>query len=227
MRHFVLVHGAWHHPSCWQAVQNLLEPFGKVYSPYLIPPKKYHDIYLSEYVDCLKNTIQSIQEPVILVGHSFAGFVITALADLLPHLIEELIYINAFIPMANETLFSLSANFKYQHLNPFLQIDTQKQIISIKPKEEAIRWMYQLSHDQENIQLRPEPLIPFNETIFNIANPICSRRAIITKQDLCISTQDQINMCKRQNIPYQLIEGDHCPFKSNPQILSQLIHKGF
>lgn len=225
MKHFVLVHGAWHHPACWTTIQTLLEPYGKVYTPNLIPQKDYQAINLSDYVSCLKELVQTINDPVVLIGHSFAGFVITEIAHHLPHLIEELIYINAFIPFANETLFSLSAGFEFQNLNPYLIINADQQSITIEPISGALEWMYQLS-DNPPIELRPEPLLPLNQSILYTPHPSYPRRAIIGKQDLCISAKDQIKMCERQNIAYQLIEADHCPFISNPITLSQMILKG-
>lgn len=225
MKHFVLVHGAWHHPACWTLIQRLLKPYGKVYTPNLIPQKHFHEVHLSDYISCLKELIQTINAPVVLIGHSFAGFVITEVANHTPHLIEELIYINAFIPKNNETLFSLSANFEFQNLNPYLKMNTEQQSLAIEPIDSALKWMYQLS-DNPSIEFRPEPLLPLNQSILYTPNPIYPRRAIIGQQDLCISAKDQIKMCERQNIAYQLIDADHCPFISNPMTLSQMILKG-
>jgi pimeloyl-ACP methyl ester carboxylesterase len=225
MRHFILVHGAWHEPSCWKELKTYLETHGQVYTPNLIPLKPYQEICLNDYAQSIEKLINEINQPVILIGHSFAGIVISEVANHLPNKIAELIYINALIPLEQESLFSLSACFEYQNLSPYLQIHAEYQSIDIEPNQKAIDYMYQCKPPSA-LQLRREPLHPFSESISSLTYQNVSRKAIICQKDLTISANDQIKMCERQNIPYELMDADHCPFHSQPNILSQLILKG-
>ena len=99
----VLVHGDWADGSSWSAVIERLQHKGY---PVVAPPNPLRgptedDPYLASY-------LQTIQGPVILVGHSYGGFVITNAATGNPN-VKALVYIDAFIPDANQTLAELSS----------------------------------------------------------------------------------------------------------------------
>lgn len=101
---FVLVHGAWHGGWCWQQVAALLRAQGHtVYTPTLTGlGERSHllsaDITLDTFIDDVANLIRWEQLcNVVLVGHSFAGLVISGVADALPKQLRQLIYLDAFI----------------------------------------------------------------------------------------------------------------------------------
>src|SRR4029453_5006580 len=53
--------------------------------------------------------VDAQQEPVILVGHSRGGIVITEVAEHRPDRIRSLVYVSAFLPRNGESLFDLAA----------------------------------------------------------------------------------------------------------------------
>jgi pimeloyl-ACP methyl ester carboxylesterase len=108
---FVLVHGAWHSGNHLEPVAEHIRSFGhEVFLPTLRGNGKNDDksTGLEEAITSLLKFIdkQGLSD-FVLVGHSYAGMVITAVADRIPHLIRRLIYWNAFVPVNGESLNDL------------------------------------------------------------------------------------------------------------------------
>src|SRR6478752_8384279 len=85
---FVLVHGSWHGGWCWRRVVDILERAGhKVYAPTLTGlGERSHLmsglITLDTHVTDVANVIQwENLENIVLVGHSYAGFVVSGVAE--------------------------------------------------------------------------------------------------------------------------------------------------
>lgn len=100
MSTYVLIHGAYHGGWCWDKVVPLLEAAGhKVVAPDLPGHGKdktpISEITLDAYANRACEVIQQQSEPVILVGHSMGGRVITQAAEYCPDGIETLVYLTA------------------------------------------------------------------------------------------------------------------------------------
>jgi pimeloyl-ACP methyl ester carboxylesterase len=98
----VLVHGAWADNSSWNGVIERLQALGYTVD---VPPNPLGGVssdsaYLSDF-------LSTISGPIILVGHSYGGFVITNAATGNPQ-VKALVYDDAFIPAAGDTPESLS-----------------------------------------------------------------------------------------------------------------------
>src|SRR5881628_337067 len=99
----VLIHGAWADGSSWSRVVSLLQTHG--YTVY-VPPNPLRGLTSdSAYI---ASFLQTITGPVILVGHSYGGAVITNAAIGNPN-VKALVYIDAFAPDQGESLASLSS----------------------------------------------------------------------------------------------------------------------
>jgi pimeloyl-ACP methyl ester carboxylesterase len=98
----VLVHGAWADGSCWSKVIPLLQAKGVRVTAAQIPLTS-----LDDDVAVTRRLLSNISGPVILVGHSYGGAVITAAAVDAPH-VKALVYITAFGLDEGESLASLS-----------------------------------------------------------------------------------------------------------------------
>jgi pimeloyl-ACP methyl ester carboxylesterase len=98
----VLVHGAWADGSCWSKVIPLLQAEGVRVTAAQIPLTS-----LDDDVAVTRRLLSNISGPVILVGHSYGGAVITAAAVDAPH-VKALVYITAFGLDEGESLASLS-----------------------------------------------------------------------------------------------------------------------
>ena len=102
---FVLVHGAWHGGWCWRRVAPLLRDAGhEVFTPSLAGlGDRAHlsrpDIDLETHIQDILMLIEMEElDDVVLVGHSYAGMVITGVADRVASKIGSLVYLDAFLP---------------------------------------------------------------------------------------------------------------------------------
>lgn len=111
---FVLVHGAWHGGWSWQRVSEKLRAAGNiVYTPSLSGLGEHknqpHDsINLDTHITDIVNLLNMEDlHDVVLVGHSYAGVVITGVADRVPERISKLIYLDAVIVGNGESCISV------------------------------------------------------------------------------------------------------------------------
>ena len=108
---FVLIHGAWHYGELFeQTAAPIREAGHTVYLPTLYGngPDDPRSIGLESVLD---KTVAYFEEhdinDAIVMGHSYAGIVITGLADRIPHRIHRLVYWNAFVPLDGDSLNDL------------------------------------------------------------------------------------------------------------------------
>jgi pimeloyl-ACP methyl ester carboxylesterase len=101
----VLVHGAFADSSGWNGVVSKLERDG-----YRVVAAANHLRSLGSDAASVSAVVKSIPGPVILVGHSYGGEVITEAADGNGN-VEALVYVAGFLPDAGESALSLSGKF--------------------------------------------------------------------------------------------------------------------
>src|SRR5215510_5999220 len=100
----VLVHGAWADASGWSGVISRLQSDG--YKVWAIPNPLRGVSSDAAYVASILNTIPG---PIVLVAHSYGGFVITNAATGNPN-VKALVYIDAFVPDAGQSLLDLQVD---------------------------------------------------------------------------------------------------------------------
>lgn len=110
---YVLVHGAWMGAAGWDPVADRLRAEGAEVSVPELPahgddPAPPGDASLTGYVDRVASAIDAATSPVILVGHSMAGVVISAAADARPEDLAALVYVAAYVPRDGESLLDLA-----------------------------------------------------------------------------------------------------------------------
>lgn len=105
MTKFVLVPGAWLGGWAWKKVVNVLEENGhKVYTVTLTGMgERVHlaskDVGIETAIQDVLNMIRyNDLHDIVLVGHSFAGKVVAAVADRVPERVRLLLYLDAFRP---------------------------------------------------------------------------------------------------------------------------------
>jgi pimeloyl-ACP methyl ester carboxylesterase len=112
MATFVLIHGAWHGAWCWERVVPLLEQRGhRAIAPDLPglgeDRTPLRDLTLETWTRFVSGVVESAGEPVVLVGHSRGGIVISEVAERVPHAIGTLVYLAAFLVPNEETLAAM------------------------------------------------------------------------------------------------------------------------
>jgi pimeloyl-ACP methyl ester carboxylesterase len=114
---FLLVHGSWHDGSCWSAVA---EQLGAAGFAWLAPTLPGHHaagdrshVTHDDYVGTVVAALDATTGPVVLVGHSFGGSVISRVAEQRPGRCRLLAYCSAFVPRDGERVAdSLPAPFQ-------------------------------------------------------------------------------------------------------------------
>ncbi|MCH2513108.1 MAG: alpha/beta hydrolase [Chloroflexi bacterium] len=115
MKPYVLVHGAWHGGWCWKKTAPLLRDAGaEVFAPTLTgmgerahlndrldPAQITLDVHIQDIVQLMR---YEGLEDVVLVGHAYAGMVITGVAEVCPERIAHMVYVNGVIPADGESM---------------------------------------------------------------------------------------------------------------------------
>lgn len=109
MAHIILVHGAWLDARCWDATAHALRDAGHtVVAPDL--PGHGADTTplggqtLAAYAARVVDAIDAASAPVVLVGHSLGGLVISAAAEQRAELVQRLVYVAAYLLGDGETI---------------------------------------------------------------------------------------------------------------------------
>jgi pimeloyl-ACP methyl ester carboxylesterase len=110
----VLVHGAFGDASSWRGVFDLLDGGEYTLLAAALPLRG-----VASDVAYLEAVIDQLDGPVILVGHSYAGCVITVAG--VSDKVAALVYVNAFIPDAGESITDLQTRFPSLVMGDFLQ----------------------------------------------------------------------------------------------------------
>jgi pimeloyl-ACP methyl ester carboxylesterase len=97
----VLVHGAWADSGSWDQVVSRLQRAGYTVS---VPPNPLEDLTTDS--QRIASFLQSLSGPIVLVGHSYGGAVITNAATGNAQ-VKALVYEDAFIPDAGQALMQL------------------------------------------------------------------------------------------------------------------------
>jgi pimeloyl-ACP methyl ester carboxylesterase len=110
---FVLVHGAWHGGWCWRRVTAILRSAGHVvFAPTLTGSgERVHltrdGLTIEDFATDIVNVIAAEElNDVILVGHSFGGNPVSAVADRVPERLRHLVYVDTLVLRDGESGFS-------------------------------------------------------------------------------------------------------------------------
>ena len=98
----VLVHGAWADGGSWAPVAERLQKLGYTVD---IPPNTLRGVPQDSAY--LKDFLTSISGPIVLVGHSYGGTVVTNAATGNAQ-VKALVYVDAYLPAQGETLEQLN-----------------------------------------------------------------------------------------------------------------------
>jgi pimeloyl-ACP methyl ester carboxylesterase len=232
MATFVLVHGAWHGAWCWREIVPLLEAEGhRVLAPDL-PGHGSDDspvskMTLESYARRVQSTVESASEPVVLVGHSMSGMVVTQAAEYARARVRRLVYLTAMLPGDGQSLAALVGSFAGPDpVHAKVIVDEQAGTCVLA--DGAAAGLFYGECAPEAIEfalpmLRPEALVPLATPVRVTADGAGSlpRAYIECLRDGAITLGLQRHMqaalpCE----PVLEIDSDHSPFLSRPRALS-------
>jgi pimeloyl-ACP methyl ester carboxylesterase len=230
MSTFVLVHGAWHGRWAWEKVVPLLEEAGhKVEAPDLRghgdDKTPVPEVSLQSYADRVSEVLDGQSEPVILVGHSMGGIVISEVAERHPEKVRLLVYLAAFLLPNGKTLLETAQTDDETLVLQNVEVDEDKGIVTIR--EDAAREVFYGDCSEEDVErakerLQPQALAPF-------ATPVgvgeenfgrVKRTYIECLQDRAIGPATQKRMYTE--LPCEKVvsmDTSHTPFLSAPEEL--------
>lgn len=230
MTTFVLVHGSWHGAWCWQRLVPLLEARGhKTVAPDLpgmgADVTAIDKVSLAGWAEFVANQARKAAEPVVLVGHSRGGVVISQAAEVAPDRVLGLVYLTAILlPDGGQVVDLL------EHMNP-------EGLAAMRPAEDGLsstldpaaarRLMYNTTApdwaDRAVASLRRDPSVP-NITPLRLSPARYGARPrayIECLQDRTLPIALQRRMQSAMpSAPVLSLDTDHSPFFSAPEALS-------
>ena len=111
VRNIVLVHGAWADGGGWQDVYRLLRARGYAVSVAQIPLSSFADD-----VAATRRVLERQDGPVLLVGHSYGGAVISEAGN--DDKVAGLVYVAAFMPDAGDSVMAMTAGGSLSPVQP-------------------------------------------------------------------------------------------------------------
>ncbi|PIQ26631.1 alpha/beta hydrolase [bacterium (Candidatus Blackallbacteria) CG17_big_fil_post_rev_8_21_14_2_50_48_46] len=239
MTSFVLVPGAWHGGWCWQRVLPHLHNAGhKAFALTLTGTgERAHllsaQIDLSTHIEDLCALIENEElQDLILVGHSYAGMVITGAAARLqkkkPGLLKALIYLDAVVPYPGESWSSQQSPEVIQ--KRLEKAQTEGLGLAIPPPDAAVFGLKGADYDWAERRLTPQPLNSYLEPL--VFDPELlkelPRRYILCKAPI-LHTLHSMHERVRQEPDWEIEElaSGHDPMISAPEALTALLLKGF
>ncbi|MGH9290764.1 MAG: alpha/beta fold hydrolase [Acidimicrobiales bacterium] len=127
----VLVHGDWADGSSWSGVIERLQRRGFTV---VAPPNPLRGP--SSDAPYLASFLQTIPGPIVLVAHSYGGFVVTNAATGNAN-VKALVYIDAFIPDIGQTLVELAAGSCLDPATAFNAVPVPGGVVDLYLRSEA------------------------------------------------------------------------------------------
>jgi len=173
MTTYVLVHGAWHGGWCWRKVAQALTATGSaVYTPtltglgeraHLLLRETGLETHVRDILGILE--VEDLKE-VVLVGHSYGGIVVSAVADRVPRRVARLVYLDAVVPRDGECMYDRAPAQIRAHFEAHAKLAGEgwyipvsavsAQFLGLKD-EEDVRWVMP--------KLSPHPIRTFCEVV--------------------------------------------------------------
>ena len=218
IKNIVLVHGAFADGSGWEGVYKILTAKGYKVSMVSNPLTGFADD-----VAAAKRVIDRQDGPVILVGHSYGGAVITEAGN--DPKVAGLVYIAAFVPDANQTLLQLLQTGLPAPTSGALPPDANGFIWYDLAKFHAA-FCADLSDEQAAFMANSQ--IPLSASVLgaSIKEPAWKTRSswyVVAAEDHELSPDAERLGAKRAGATVTEIKGSHVVFMSQPKAVAAVI----
>ena len=234
MANFLLVHGGFHGGWCWDAVVPLLEKAGHTALAPDLPAMGSNtaispaEVTLALWGDAIAQIAIAAPEPVILVGHSRGGIVISEAAERAPEAVAGLVYCSAMLLEDGDSLMVASSRLM-PHFSPHVIVSEDGASINIDTGVVQEIFYNRTGQDVARraiARLTPEPIRPNTTPIHITAERFGSipRSFIECSEDNAIplTVQRAMQAALLCN-PVMLLESDHSPFFSAPEALTEAL----
>jgi pimeloyl-ACP methyl ester carboxylesterase len=219
-KNIVLVHGAWADGSCWSKVIALLEKKG-----FHVVAVQNPLTSLADDVAATKRIIALQDGPVILVGHSYAGVVITEAGN--DPKVVGLVYVAAFAPAEGESINSVSKPYPPAPLGGELRPDAQG-FLTATPKGIAEDMAQDLPASEQRILAATQGQTAasvFGATITTAAWKSKPSWAVIAGNDRAIPPQLEKDEAANIKATSITVPANHLAMLSHPREVAELIEQ--
>ncbi|UWS79006.1 alpha/beta fold hydrolase [Phaeobacter sp. G2] len=229
MTDFLLIHGSCHGAWCWRDVIPALEAQGHTARAITLPG---HDDGRDPATVTLQETAEAIvaatSPETIVLGHSWAGYPITAAAEIAPKALRGLIYLCAYVPVSGQSLIDMRKAGPRQTIGSAAIKHPNGASYTIDPAE-APRLFYQDCPAEAVAYALPrlcaQPILP-QETPLELtdASQNTPKAYIRCTNDQTIPPEYQAQMVADwpRNTVHEM-QCSHSPFFADPQGLAALI----
>ncbi|WP_295222602.1 alpha/beta hydrolase family protein [uncultured Chryseobacterium sp.] len=233
----VLVHGAWQASYAWESLKNKLLNDGFQVTVVNLKGHGNDSTPVSQlsfegYVNQVKNAINAFNEPVILIGHSLGGAIITQTAAAMPEKVSKLVYVAGFIPQMGKSVLDYAAMDSGSLLGPVLEFNADHTLAGVADHNINFPKIFIQDGTEAQKQFvldhyKAEPVVPLatplNYTIENY-NAAGKKYYVFTLDDNAISYSFQQQMAIGVGITKTFtIASGHSPFISKADELTAII----
>jgi pimeloyl-ACP methyl ester carboxylesterase len=216
----VLVHGGWVDGSGWEGVHNILTRDGHHVSVVQIPT-----VSLADDVMATRRVIGAQDGPVILVGHSYGGTVITEAGN--DPQVAGLVYVAAFAPDAGESVASLIKDPPPDAPVPPILPPQDGYLLLDRAKFPA---SFAADVDPEKAAFMADSQVPWGVAALSgsIDEPAWKTKPswyLVTTEDKMIPPPAQRFMSKRAGSTVTEVQGSHAVYLSKPAAVAALIER--
>jgi pimeloyl-ACP methyl ester carboxylesterase len=224
----VLVHGAFADGSSWnEVIERLLAEGVQVTAP--ANPLRGISID-SAYI---ANFLDQIPGPVLAVGHSYGGAVITNAATNANNVVG-LVYVAAFAPDEGEPVAAIASNSKDSVVSPTLiplQYPTgegQEMAVEFTIDPEKFHEVFAADLSVEQTALMAATQRPLSELAFSEPTGVPAWKnlpswAVVSTGDKVVGTDVVRSMAERAGATITEVEGSHVIMMSQPQVVAEAI----
>lgn len=213
----IFVHGLWADGSCWNNVIATLQAEG-----YKVVSAQNPTTSLVDDVAAVKKALDRTEGPVILVGHSWGGFVITEAG--IDKRVVGLVYVAGFAPDANETAVDLLGKAAPNDLNKYFQVNNG--FITLTQTGIKKAFAADLTEKQQ-LQLYATQT-PAAQSVFGAKNSVPAWKEkpswyIVAKNDQAINPDLERLMAKRINAVTVETLSSHVVMLAQPNVVVKII----
>ena len=216
----VLVHGAFADGTGWQHVIPLLERDG-----YNVIAVQNPLTSFSTDVETTKRVVDAQQGPVILVGHSYGGAVITEAAAGSPR-VKALVYIAAFAPEAGEAIGAFGEKYPAP-LGAALKPDAAGFLYVDRAKFRDVFARDVPATEVSVMAAAQKPIIGnvFGATVTHASWKTIPSFYLVSQQDRAINPDLERFYAKRMGAKTVEVNASHVSFVSHPDAVARLIEQ--
>lgn len=226
----VFVHGGWADSSGWNAE---IAAFQREGYPVIAPANPLRG--LSSDAAYVRSVLQTIEGPIVLVGHSYGGAVISNAAVGVPN-VEALVYIAAFAPDAGESLAQLVNQFPGTQITPDALMERPYPLadggqgVDLYLKPEIFREAFAGDLPRKVTDLmqatqRPFSVAAFGEPSAEPAWKTVPSWYLVATADHAIPPAAQEFMAGRAGSTVARVKSSHVPMQSQPDATIRIIRQ--